>query len=74
MTSTNLRTILDGGRYFEGPRWRDGRLWFVDCMARTLLSVTPSGECEQHTTFADDTPCGLGCVERMPMRQELAFG
>jgi sugar lactone lactonase YvrE len=60
MTSTNLRTILDGGRYFEGPRWRDGRLWFVDCLARTLLSVTPSGECEQHATFADDTPCGLG--------------
>lgn len=60
MTSPNLRTILDGGRYFEGPRWHDGRLWFVDCMARTLLSVSPSGEQQQHATFTDDTPCGLG--------------
>jgi sugar lactone lactonase YvrE len=60
MTSYALRTVLDGGRYFEGPRWRDGRLWFVDCMARTLLSVAPSGEREQHATFTDDTPCGLG--------------
>ena len=55
-----LRSVLDGGRYFEGPRWHQGRLWFVDCMARTLLSVSPSGEREQHATFTDDTPCGLG--------------
>jgi hypothetical protein len=26
----------------EGPRWHLGRLWFVDCMERTLLSLTPS--------------------------------
>ena len=31
--------VLDGGRYFEGPRWHAGRLWFVDCMERTLLSL-----------------------------------
>jgi len=60
MTSYALRSVLDGGRYFEGPRWHEGRLWFVDCMARTLLSVAPSGEREQHATFTDDTPCGLG--------------
>ena len=55
-------TIHDGGRYFEGPRWHAGRLWFVDCMARTLLSLGPSGECEQHAKFDDDTPCGLGLL------------
>ena len=60
MTSVTLRSVLDGGRYFEGPRWHEGRLWFVDCMARTLLSVSSSGEREQHATFTDDTPCGLG--------------
>ncbi|MBW8856788.1 MAG: hypothetical protein JF604_21235, partial [Bradyrhizobium sp.] len=47
MTQINLKTIHDGGRYFEGPRWHADRLWFVDCMARTLLSLAPSGECEQ---------------------------
>ena len=52
--------MLDGGRYFEGPRWHAGRLWFVDCMERTLLSLVPSGEREQHAKFEDDTPCGTG--------------
>jgi sugar lactone lactonase YvrE len=59
---TKLRRLLDGGRYFEGPRWHAGRLWFVDCMARTLLSVNGSGDCERHATFDDDTPCGLGIL------------
>ena len=62
MTTSSLRSVLDGGRYFEGPRWQAGRLWFVDCMARTLLSIGPSGAREQHATFADDTPCGLGLL------------
>jgi sugar lactone lactonase YvrE len=62
MAPVKLRSILDGGRYFEGPRWDAGRLWFVDCMERTLLSLSPSGTREQHATFADDTPCGLGIL------------
>ena len=57
-----LQCVLDGGRYFEGPRWHAGRLWFVDCMERTLLSLSPSGEREQHATFDDDTPCGVGIL------------
>ncbi|SHJ59954.1 Sugar lactone lactonase YvrE [Bradyrhizobium lablabi] len=57
-----LTRVLDGGRYFEGPRWHGGRLWFVDCMDRTLLSLDPAGKCEQHAKFADDTPCGLGIL------------
>jgi sugar lactone lactonase YvrE len=61
VTEVKLKTLLDGGRYFEGPRWRDGRLWFVDCMARTLLSVDLSGERREHATF-DDTPCGTGIL------------
>src|SRR5229473_1320524 len=55
---TRMKPILDGGRYFEGPRWHSGRLWFVDCMDRTLLSLDPSGACEQHAKFEDDTPDG----------------
>jgi sugar lactone lactonase YvrE len=62
MTGHGLRSVLDGGRYFEGPRWQAGRLWFVDCMERTLLGLAPSGAREQHATFADDTPCGLGIL------------
>jgi sugar lactone lactonase YvrE len=62
MTRIKLNAVLDGGRYFEGPRWHVGRLWFVDCMERTLLSLAPSGECQQHAKFEDDTPCGLGVL------------
>jgi sugar lactone lactonase YvrE len=62
MTAIKLSVVLDGGRYFEGPRWHSGRLWFVDCMERTLLSFGLSGRCEQHAKFADDTPCGLGVL------------
>jgi sugar lactone lactonase YvrE len=61
VTSAEPNCVLDGGRYFEGPRWHAGRLWFVDCMDRTLLSLAPSGECDQHAKF-DDTPCGLGVL------------
>jgi sugar lactone lactonase YvrE len=57
-----LRCLLDGGRYFEGPRWHAGRLWFVDCMERTLLSLSLSGEREQHAKFEGDTPCGTGIL------------
>lgn len=57
-----LSGVLDGGRYFEGSRWHSGRLWFVDCMDRTLLSLNSSGACEQHAKFEDDTPCGLGVL------------
>src|SRR5260370_19753550 len=31
-------------------------------MDRTLLSLDPSGACEQHAKFEDDTPCGLGVL------------
>src|ERR1700716_2972006 len=62
MTRIKLSAVLDGGRYFEGPRWHTGRLWFADCMDRTLLSLDRSGACEQHAKFEDDTPCGLGVM------------
>lgn len=61
-TRTKLKAVLDGGRYFESPRWHSGRLWFVDCLNRTLLSLEPSGTCEQHAKIEDDTPCGLGIL------------
>lgn len=60
--SPQPKAIHDGGRYFEGPRWHDGRLWFVDCMARTLLSIDPSGALREHAAVTDDTPCGLGVL------------
>jgi sugar lactone lactonase YvrE len=57
-----LKVLFDGGKYFEGPRWHAGRLWFVDCMDRTLLSVDLAGDLKQHAKFTDDIPCGLGIL------------
>jgi len=57
----SLTPLLDGGRYFEGPRWHRGRLWLVDCMTRQLLRVSLAGDRQEHATF-DDTPCGTGVL------------
>ena len=67
MGNIELRRVLEGGRYYEAPRWHSGRLWFVDCLARTLLSIDPSGRTEEHATFADDTPCGIGLTPDGPL-------
>lgn len=61
MTEARTSTVLDGGKYFEGPRWHGGRLWFVDCLARKLLSISPSREFQEHASF-DDAPCGMGVL------------
>jgi sugar lactone lactonase YvrE len=75
-----LKRLLEGGRYFEAPRWHNDRLWLVDTMARTRLSLALDGKCEQHATF-DDTPCGTGflpdgrlIVLTMCRKQLLAYG
>lgn len=54
-----LAPVIDGGRYFEAPRWHDGRLWLVDALARTLISVAASGKPEVVCTM-EGVPAGLG--------------
>lgn len=51
---------LAGGIYFgEGPRWRDGRLWFSDFYAHAVKSVSPAGDVRTEFEL-DDQPSGLG--------------
>ncbi len=52
--------VLTEGVYFgEGPRWRDGRLWFSDFYAHAVKSVSLAGD--MRTEFEiDDRPSGLG--------------
>lgn len=57
--SRKLLTVADGLAFPEGPRWRDGRLWFSDMHAHEVLAMTPEGLCE--TIHAHDGPVsGLG--------------
>jgi len=51
--------LCEGIYFGEGPRWRDGRLWFSDFFAQAVKSVSLAGDLR--TEFAiDDQPSGLG--------------
>jgi sugar lactone lactonase YvrE len=59
MLDARLEPILDNGRYFEAPRWHDGRLWLVDAGARTLLRLARNGSAEL-VCIVEGVPAGLG--------------
>ena len=51
---------LAGGIHFgEGPRWREGRLWFSDFYAHAVKSVSLAGDLRTEFEI-DDRPSGLG--------------
>ncbi|MBW2242011.1 MAG: SMP-30/gluconolactonase/LRE family protein [Deltaproteobacteria bacterium] len=54
-----LTPLLEGLAFPEGPRWHDGRLWFSDMHARTVLTVTPAGKTEE-ILRVEERPSGLG--------------
>src|SRR5215471_20435194 len=47
MEYVELRPLVMEGKYFEGPRWYEDKLWFVDSLAMKLLRVSLDGECEE---------------------------
>jgi sugar lactone lactonase YvrE len=55
----DVRTIVDGLAFGEGPRWHDGRLWFSDMHDFRVKAVTPDGELEVICEVAG-RPSGLG--------------
>jgi sugar lactone lactonase YvrE len=53
--------IIATGVYFgEGPRWRNGRLWFSDFFARTVYSMGDDHKLVPECVLPDDQPSGLG--------------
>jgi sugar lactone lactonase YvrE len=54
-----LATLLDGLTFPEGPRWRDGRLWFSDFYTQRVLAVDPGGRVET-IVEVPQRPSGLG--------------
>lgn len=57
---TYITAILANGIYFgEGPRWREGRLWFSDQFAQSVKSVSLAGDVRTEFEI-DDRPSGLG--------------
>jgi sugar lactone lactonase YvrE len=54
-----LKVLTEGGRFFEGPRWRDGRWWVSDFYRHAVFTVTPDGRSEK-IFDVDHQPSGLG--------------
>ncbi len=59
MADRELVTLLEGGAFFEGPRWRDGRWWVSDFYRGTVSVVTPDGA-EEIVLEVPEQPSGLG--------------
>ena len=56
---TQLDPWLDGFAFLEGPRWRDGRLWFSDMHARRVYTAREDGTVEA-IARVPECPSGLG--------------
>jgi len=57
--SATPQTLLDDLTFGEGPRWRDGRLWFSDMHDQVVRTVDSQGRSEIVTRVEND-PSGLG--------------
>jgi sugar lactone lactonase YvrE len=55
-----VRTVLDGLVFGEGPRWHDGALWFSDMHANRVVRTVLDGTSETVVAVEDDEPSGLG--------------
>ena len=55
----NTKVLFDGGAFLEGPRWRDGKLWFSDMHCRRILTVDLDGNSET-IERVPNRPSGLG--------------
>jgi sugar lactone lactonase YvrE len=54
-----MRTLLEGGAFFESPRLHDGRWWLSDFYRHRVLTVTEDGR-EETMLEVEGQPSGLG--------------
>src|SRR5215207_9531409 len=59
MADRAFTTLAEGGGFFEGPRWHDGRWWVSDFYERTVSAIEPGGGREVVLTV-EGQPSGLG--------------
>src|SRR5918996_1152064 len=48
-----LRTLVEGGTFFEGPRWHAGRWWVSDFYRYGVFAVSPDGEVTVHADLTE---------------------
>lgn len=54
-----LTTLFEGGAFFEGPRWHEGRWWVSDMYRHAVYTVDGAGH-ERHELDVPGQPSGLG--------------
>ena len=54
-----MKTLVDDLTFPEGPRWHDGKLWFSDMNAQSVMNVDLAGNRETIARVPQD-PSGLG--------------
>ena len=59
MADRQLRSVLDGGRFFEAPRWHEGAWWASDFYRHAIYRVSPGGEATR-VVEVEGQPSGLG--------------
>ncbi len=59
MADRAFSTLVEGGAFFEGPRWRDGSWWVSDMYRHAVFTVSPQGE-ETEVLAVEGQPSGLG--------------
>jgi sugar lactone lactonase YvrE len=59
MGDRELQTLLEGGAFFEGPRWHAGRWWVSDFYRHRVLTVDSGGRTEE-VMEVPAQPSGLG--------------
>jgi sugar lactone lactonase YvrE len=60
MAAHQVRTVLDGLYFGEGPRWHDGSLWFSDMHDHRVVRTDLDGGSSTVVTIDHDEPSGLG--------------
>lgn len=60
MAPITTRTFLDGLTFGEGPRWRDGRLWYSDFFSHAVYSVGVDAAEPRREAEVPGRPSGLG--------------
>jgi sugar lactone lactonase YvrE len=59
MAERELKPLHEGGHFFEGPRWHDGRWYVSDFYAHAVYTVGEDGRAEE-VMRVEQQPSGLG--------------
>ncbi len=58
--SSTAEVLLDGGTFFEAPRWHGGRWWVSDFFSHTVFSLEADGTDVKEEVVVSEQPSGLG--------------